>query len=436
MKESLKRLLAFRAPRLGSFLACLLLAWVALPARLSAEKFRVPAAEEPDMSANTHLAESWQARENPDLRGRSANTAVWTGTEMITFGGEGMGVSFDDGARYDPAKNAWALLPSEGAPSSRTGHTAVWTGNEMIIWGGFGGIWGNDTNRNDGARYHPASDTWKPVSIKNAPAARFDHTAVWTGKEMLIWGGFTDSHSRYQGGYADAHLRSGGRYDPATDSWKAITTRGAPSKRCWHTAVWTGTEMIIWGGGNANEGLNDGARYNPATDTWTPVSRKCPLRPRAGHVAVWLGDPDRGGCPGGEMLVWGGSSREGDGPAEYFKDGARYNPATDTWTPISKVGAPKGRVITKAVWTGVEMVFWGGVNDLQAADEPDFGRFVGSGGRYNPATDTWIKMSSDGAPAPRLVTAVVWTGQALLLHGGYDGTHLNNTYSYSLFPSP
>src|SRR5690349_7844457 len=110
----------------------------------------------------------------------------------------------------------------------------------MIVWGGFGGTWGNDTNRSDGARFDPRSDTWQPISTEDAPTARFNHTAVWTGTEMLIWGGYTDSHSWYHGGHNDAHLNSGGRYNPATDSWREIPTRGAPSKRFNHVAVWTG----------------------------------------------------------------------------------------------------------------------------------------------------------------------------------------------------
>ena len=40
----------------------------------------------------------------------------------------------------------------------------------------------------------------------------------------------------------------------------------APSARVYHTAVWTGSEMIVWGGYNYPAGdLNDGDRYNPAT---------------------------------------------------------------------------------------------------------------------------------------------------------------------------
>jgi N-acetylneuraminic acid mutarotase len=373
-----------------------------------------------DRAARTRNAENWEQRAGAELSGRAC-PAVWTGTDMIVFGGEGIGTSFDDGARYCFAEDTWAALPQKGAPSSRTGHAIVWTGKEVIVWGGFGGVWGNGTNHNDGARYNPASDTWKPVSTKNAPAARFDFPAVWSGKEMLVWGGYTDHHSRYQGAHADAYLNTGGRYDPATDTWKAITTEGAPSRRSFHSLHWTGKEMIVWGGGNANKVLSDGGRYNPARDAWRPISTDGAPSPRYGQVSVWTGK---------EMIVWGGSAREPSAPSDYFENGARYNPATDTWMPISSVGAPKGCVCVTAVWTGTEMVLWGGVNDARASGEADANRYVGTGARYNPATDTWTEITTTGTPSPRL-TSVVWTGDGLLAFGGYNGSHLNDTWFYS-----
>ena len=57
----------------------------------------------------------------------------------------------------------------------------------MIIWGGFNFDFGNF---NTGARYNPATDSWSAIGIANAPAARSCHTAVWTGSEMIIWGGY------------------------------------------------------------------------------------------------------------------------------------------------------------------------------------------------------------------------------------------------------
>src|SRR6202035_1693441 len=106
-----------------------------------------------------------------------------------------------------------------------------------------------------GGRYNPGSDSWIITSTTNAPDPRYEHTAVWTGSEMIVWGG--------SGGGGD--LTSGGRYNPSTDSW--IATGDSPSARDAHTAVWTGSEMIIWGGGT-NLYLSTGGRYDPSTDRW------------------------------------------------------------------------------------------------------------------------------------------------------------------------
>jgi hypothetical protein len=40
-----------------------------------------------------------------------------------------------------------------------------------------------------------------------------------------------------------------------------MTTSGAPGQRALHTAVWTGNEMLIWGGANSATNLNDTAAY-------------------------------------------------------------------------------------------------------------------------------------------------------------------------------
>jgi hypothetical protein len=80
-----------------------------------------------------------------------------------------------------------------------------------------------------------SDNTWTTTSVVNAPYARAFHTAVWTGVEMIVWGGGGGSNT-------------GGRYNPSTDSWTATSTTNAPEGRSNHTAVWTGTEMIVWGG--------------------------------------------------------------------------------------------------------------------------------------------------------------------------------------------
>jgi hypothetical protein len=122
----------------------------------------------------------------------------------------------------------------------------------MIVWGGFSPSGG--TYFNTGGKYSPATDSWTPTSTTNAPSARYIHTAVWTGSEMTIWGG----------GGVSGNVDTGGRYDPATDGWAPTSTIDAPSARTHHTAVWTGSEMIVWGGvgnGFPFPYFNTGGRY-------------------------------------------------------------------------------------------------------------------------------------------------------------------------------
>jgi hypothetical protein len=108
-------------------------------------------------------------------------------------------------------------------------------------------------------------DTWTATSTTNAPTAREQHPAVWTGSEMIVWGG--------RGVSSPWILNTGGRYNPGADSWTATNTNNAPEARYAHTAVWTGSEMIVWGGdGFTGIEFNTGGRYNPITDTWTATN--------------------------------------------------------------------------------------------------------------------------------------------------------------------
>lgn len=62
----------------------------------------------------------------------------------------------------------------------------------------------------------PLNDLFQgELSSTGVPTSRSSHTAVWTGSEMIIWGGQDSSGSRYN---------SGGRYFPATDTWTSSTS--------------------------------------------------------------------------------------------------------------------------------------------------------------------------------------------------------------------
>lgn len=100
---------------------------------------------------------------------------------MVVWGGsQADGTTLNTGGRYDPVRDTWATTSLDGAPSGRRDHTAVWTGSLVLIWGGLEiDMYG--THLNTGGRYNPATDTWTPMSIEGAPLARREHWAIWTG---------------------------------------------------------------------------------------------------------------------------------------------------------------------------------------------------------------------------------------------------------------
>ncbi len=282
----------------------------------------------------------------------------------------------------------WGATTTSGAPEARTGHTAVWTGTEMIVWGGARGDY---ARVNTGGRYNPTTNTWTATSIgMNCPPERRDHTAVWTGTEMIVWGGWN---------YTSGNLNDGGLYDPTSDKWRPTDTAFAPLARWQHSAVWTGSKMIVWGGDSAHPGHseNTGGVYTPSSNTWSDTSTgtHCPS-PRGYHTAIWTGT---------EMIVWGGTDSSF---STFFSTGGRYNPASNTWVATNFLDAPSGRAVHTAVWTGTEMIVWGGGSD--------------TGGRYDPSSDGWILMSTLGAPVGRGWHTAVWTGSKMIVWGGQNGS--------------
>ena len=66
--------------------------------------------------------------------------------------------------------------------------------------------------------------------------------ATQTTRRHVIW-------QRQVLAMASHNLRiPAGRMHPMTNTWTATSTTNAPLRETCHTAVWTGSEMIVWGG--------------------------------------------------------------------------------------------------------------------------------------------------------------------------------------------
>ena len=279
---------------------------------------------------------------------------------MIIWGGRSLeGFPLNTGGRYDPSTDTWRETSTKNAPSPRQQwHNAIWTGKEMIIWGGGE----REASQDVGWKYDPSTDTWKeiPTSFSGGIAT----IAVWADTEMIIWDEGEDGR---------IHLNTGGRYNPLaslplTDTWKEISATNAPPARGGYDAVWTGKEVIIWGATWINDSsfINNVWKYNPFKDTWREISTKNVPSRRGGHAVAWTGK---------EMMIWGGFIIGMRVSTNYLNTGWGYNPVSDTWKEISTKNAPSERFIPTVVWTGKEMIIWGGQNNEG---------YLNTGGRYLP----------------------------------------------------
>jgi len=161
-----------------------------------------------------------------------------------------------------------AVVPAAAAALAQQ-RAAVWTGKELIVFGRAGAVL---HERNVAFSYTPASGRWRTLHPPAGPSGEYEGSthAVWTGKLMLVWG-------------PPSTLLS---YAPATDRWSELPASpldGMPPG----LVVWTGKEMIFWGGGCCGGASADGAAYNPATRAW----RKLANAPIAGQQALRVPGP-------------------------------------------------------------------------------------------------------------------------------------------------
>lgn len=167
--------------------------------------------------------------------------------------------------------------------ADRESAAVVWADDRMLVWGGFVPDQYGSTPfdlagwLNDGAAHDPSTDSWTvvPQPPTAGPGAAFSiapavpGTAVWTGAELIVWGGLVCSNFEEQ--CTPAYADFGAAYRPSTRQWRPIAA-GPLGPRTGSASVWTGTDLIIWGGEgpvpDASIGPADGAIYDPAADRW------------------------------------------------------------------------------------------------------------------------------------------------------------------------
>jgi hypothetical protein len=319
-------------------------------------------------------AAPWRRIPSAPIRVESGLTSVWTGKEMIVSGltaspaGTLLGAT-EVAAAYDPATDAWRSLAAPPTTEGYCRRSAVWTGKEMIV-SGCGHV-----------AYDPQANHWR--RLPRAPIGA-SGLAVWTGRELIGWGG---------GCCGDAYA-GGAAYDPARDTWRKLARSPlAPSQS--PVGAWTGRELVIFVSGLDPEGktlsgVARAAAYNPATDTWRRLAPPPTLR----SIAVWSGR---------EIFLVGGADEAG----AHAEGGYAYDPATNDWRSLPAMAWGHPQAV--AGWTGSQLLLFGGEMTPNA--------LLG----YDPRRNAWS--SFPNAPLrERTAPAAVWTGRELIVWGGVIGT--------------
>jgi hypothetical protein len=225
----------------------------------------------------------------------------------------------------------------------------------MIVWGGYTDPTMVD---GDGGVYDPVADQWLGP-IDNAGAEpRGQHTAVWAGNpgpnQMFVFGGAgLDAMDK------TIYLNDGFAFLPAAPS--SMLTGVLPPARAQHTAVWDGTEMIVFGGTDGAP-LADAYSYDGTNWATIPPSTDPTFAGALNATAVWVP------APVSEMILFGGDQ----GPGKLLVNAWSLDKTMMTWTALPS--GPERRSHHTAVVIGTKMVVWGG----DGADGP-----LASGGVFD-----------------------------------------------------
>lgn len=240
-----------------------------------------------------------------------------------------------------------------------------------------------------GATPQPATNV-RPWHKLPAAPVRFDQppASVWTGSKLILLGRRSVTAVDSRGApYVVKSFDAAEAYDPASGGWTRLSPPAGPAYVPGYNAVWDGKEMLAFGAFHS-------VAYNPATNTWRTLPKSV-----GGGLVVWTGH---------EAIGWGGGCC-----GDAWGNGLAYNPATDRYRELAPSPlAPSQRPI--GAWTGHELVlFSSGRNP--AGDKPYAG--LARAAAYDPAKDTWRRITALPASALGFGGAAAWDGHEVLIAG-------------------
>lgn len=199
---------------------------------------------------------------------RDSHSCTTVGDNLYVFGGTDGTNPLRDLHILDTSSNTWISPSVRGdGPEPREGHSAALVGKRLFIFGGCGKSLGSNDEvyYNDLYILNTETFVWKRATTTGSPpSARDSHTcSSWKSKIIVIGG--EDGHDYY---LSDVHI-----LDADTLTWKELNTSGQMlPPRAGHSTVSFGKNLFVFGGFTDAQNLYDDL-YMLDVDTgiWTKI---------------------------------------------------------------------------------------------------------------------------------------------------------------------
>ncbi|KAI7753914.1 hypothetical protein M8C21_011990 [Ambrosia artemisiifolia] len=200
-------------------------------------------------------ARTWS---EPEMQGtlpvpRDSHSCTAVGDRLFVFGGTDGNKPLNDLHILETSTNTWMtpLVRGEG-PEAREGHSAAAIGKRLFIFGGSGKSVDTLIEEYFDDLYILNTETmvWKRVATTGIPPSkRNSHTCVsWTNKIIVIGGEDTQNY----------YLSDVQMLDTDTLTWTKLVTNGEPlPPRAGHTTIALGKNLFVFGGFTDAEDLFD-----------------------------------------------------------------------------------------------------------------------------------------------------------------------------------
>lgn len=264
----------------------------------------------------------------PSGTARNGQCNVLVGDTIYSYGGSYNSPN-NTMEKYHIPSNTWsAVTPNNAAPTARHSPAFCLHEGKLYMFGGATGTtWSGFSN--EAWCFDFATLLW--TKLANYPVSLAICTAVVINGKIYILGGYN--------GAASSPLYE---YDPATDTYRAISH--SLTARYGHKAVAYNGKMYVFSGSTGAAAVTECRSYDPATNTWVTL-KPAPAGKAHSYIAII----------GYLVYLYGG--RQGSEPAAINKL-YRYNITTGNWTELP--AGPSTLYLGAGVATNGAMYIHGG----------------------------------------------------------------------------